>query len=432
MPPLAATTLRRWTASRFARNAVALYASFVIGTVVSLVIVAYLSRVIGPGPWGLVLMAQALAGWLGQLPAYGFGLGATRAIAQARGDKEEISRIATAVFVSQGIFALVSIPAGILAAAVLPPLHQHPSFVAAAWCLGIATGIGPRWYFQGMERMLPISWTAMLTAGITVCGTIFLVHKPAQAVLAVWVQAIGMAIGSACLGFLLYKEVPLVVPRSAHIRYGLRLGWSMFIYRMSTLLYTNANTLVLGLLVPAALVSFYGSAEKINKAVLALSGPVTTVLFPSMARLAQADPVQARHIVRQAFWAYAAAGCALGAGVAVGAPLIVGTLLGPHYVAAIPLVRMLAGLIPLVAVSGVLGLQWMVPLGLDSLFSRLILAAGVLNVGLSLLLVPRFGDAGMAVAVLSAELFLTLAMGWSLERRDIGIVGGYRRSTKSV
>jgi PST family polysaccharide transporter len=56
----------------------------------------------------------------------------------------------------------------------------------------------------------------------------------------------------------------------------------------------------------------------------------------------------------------------------------------------------------------VLCTQWMVPLGMDTLLNRVVLAAGLLNVCLASLLASRFQQLGMAVAVASAELFIAV------------------------
>jgi len=106
----------------------------------------------------------------------------------------------------------------------------------------------------------------------------------------------------------------------------------------------------------------------------------------------------------------AGGGALLGSTIFVFAPVVAQLLLGAAFGPAIPALRVLSLLPPLIALSNVLGIQWMLPLGLDRPFNGIILAAGVLNLGLAYLLAPRFGHVGMAWAVVGAEAFVTGTM----------------------
>ena len=423
LPPLSRGVLRRWTTNRVIRNASALYGTMAIGMLTTLVMVTFLSRVLGPAHWGQLILAQALAGWLGIAVAYGFGLGGTRAVARVREDRAALARLASGVLGAQGLLLLASAPLPLLALGFLPPFRHHAGFVAAAWSLSIAGNAGPRWYFQGVERMGPPSWAGSLSGVGAACLTLLLVHRPTQALAALWIQAGATALGTAWLFWRMYREIPWVRPGWADAMQGLRTGWSMFLFKVSVRLYTNANTLILGLFVPASLVSFYGAAEKINKQVLGLIAPISTALFPRLSHLVQQDPAAARHLARLNLGLMTAFGLAAGGLVALFAPLVVHVLLGPRYGSAVPLVRLLAALLPAIAVSTVLGGGWMVPLGLDRDFNRIIASAGVLNVAVAVALVHPLGDTGMALAVVSAEWFVTLSMAWVLQRRGAGLLG---------
>lgn len=113
-------------------------------------------------------------------------------------------------------------------------------------------------------------------------------------------------------------------------------------------------------------------------------------------------------------------GLIAGLGCALFAPLAI-RLLGRNYGEAVPVFRVLSLVIPLVAVSNVLGTQWMLPFGLDRLFNRIILGAGLLNVTLAVFLAPRYGALGMAWSVAIAEGFVTAAMWIALRKKGFGI-----------
>ena len=70
-------------------------------------------------------------------------------------------------------------------------------------------------------------------------------------------------------------------------------------------------------------------------------------------------------------------------------------------------------------------------MGMDRIYMRFVVGAGVLNLILAVVLVPRFGAAGMAVAAVSAELSVELGLvwlafgsGWAFWRRAEPDLGG--------
>jgi PST family polysaccharide transporter len=184
----------------------------------------------------------------------------------------------------------------------------------------------------------------------------------------------------------------------------------MFFFRSAVSLYTTANAFILGLFVPPAQVGFYGGAEKIAKAILAMLNPASQALYPRMNSLIARDSKRATQLARGTLMFFGVVGVSLGVMVAGAAPLLIRVLLGPAYEPAIPILRVLAILIPVIALSNVLGIQWMLPLGLDSIFNAIIFSAGFVNICLAVLFAPRFGPIGMAWAVVLSELFVTASM----------------------
>ena len=101
------------------------------------------------------------------------------------------------------------------------------------------------------------------------------------------------------------------------------------------------------------------------------------------------------------------------------APVIVHMVLGAHFEPAVRVLRVLALLVPLVAIGNVLGIQWMLPLGMDRAFNKIILLAGFINIVLALVLAPNYREMGMAWAVVIAETFVSSSMYLLLRSRKL-------------
>jgi PST family polysaccharide transporter len=100
----------------------------------------------------------------------------------------------------------------------------------------------------------------------------------------------------------------------------------------------------------------------------------------------------------------------MGVTIFVIAPLLVSALLGPGFGNAVLVLRILSLLPPLAALSNVFGIQWMLALGMDRLFTAVIVAACALNVALAIILVPHYLQVGMAVAVIASETLVAFGM----------------------
>ena len=94
------------------------------------------------------------------------------------------------------------------------------------------------------------------------------------------------------------------------------------------------------------------------------------------------------------------------------APVLTPLLFGPGYEDSVAVVRVLSLLPPLLGVGTVLGIHWALPHGFDRIYMRFVLAAGLVNVLLAVLLVPRWGASGMATAAVLAEASVEAGLVW--------------------
>jgi PST family polysaccharide transporter len=184
----------------------------------------------------------------------------------------------------------------------------------------------------------------------------------------------------------------------------------MFLLGGALSLYTIGNGFVLGLFAPPTAVAYYMGAERISKNFATLLSPITQAVFPRTSHLAVHARGEAARLTRTSLFLMGGAGCVMGVLVFLGAPILVRLVLGPGYEPAVGVLRILACLPPLIVVSNVLAVQWMLALGLDRLVNRLMLGAGVLNILLAVVLAPRYMHVGMAIAVVTAEALVTFGL----------------------
>jgi PST family polysaccharide transporter len=230
-------------------------------------------------------------------------------------------------------------------------------------------------------------------------------------------QAAASVFSSGVAIVLTCREVAALRPSPALVVAALRTGWSMFLFRSSAMLYTSGNAFLLGLFAPPAAVGYFAGAEKISKAFMGLMNPINQALYPRLSHLAVHNPKEGKRLLRLNALLVGGGGLLLGLAVFLSAPLLVRILLGRELAPAVPVLRFLAVLPPLIGMNTVLSTQWMAPLGMDSILNRIICGAGLLNLGLAFILAPQYRQMGMACAVVCAELFIALTSILILARR---------------
>jgi PST family polysaccharide transporter len=311
---------------------------------------------------------------------------------------------------AQALLAAFAVAASVTAAHWIPALRSDPRMLASGLVYALACGFSPTWFFQGLEWMR-ISAALELSSKLTALGALFVfVHSPADAWKAVLVSTIP-AVASMVVGLLLAcRTIPRKAPTPALVREALKMGWPMFLFRSTESLYGVGNAFLLGLFAPVQYVGYFAPAEKISKAVFGLLNPIREAVYPRLSHLAERRHSDAAALARISAAVIICGGVVLGGALVVFAPLLVRIFLGGEYTQVVIILRIMAALPVLLAITHAIGLQWLLPMGRDRAVNRVVMGAAVVNVVLSMLLAPRFLHVGMACAVVCSEAFASAGM----------------------
>lgn len=396
------------------QNLLALYGVQAVNYLFPLLTLPYLARVLGPEKWGLLAVVTSLAQYFSLAVEYGFTLSATREVAQRRGDKARLAQILAGVLGARVslAFAVLLLAWGVLG--LVPNLGQDPRLFWAGVFWGVTLGFSPLWFFQGLERLRLV---ALLEVGVRALGfaSIFLlVRSPSDAWLVPLAQGVAGVLATGVALGLAWREVGFVLPHLGQIVQALRSGFNLFFFRAAVSLYTVGNVFILGLLLPPQLVAYYAGAERLIRAFLGLLEPLSRVFFPRISGLVSSDLFRASRLASWVALVMGVVGLALGIGISVLAPWLTLLFLGLEFGPTVQVMRVLFLILPLIALGISFGILWMVPLGLDGLYTRIILSAGILNVVLAPPLVVHFSYLGMAYSVVLAEFWVVVTTLWSL------------------
>jgi PST family polysaccharide transporter len=372
--------------------------------------VPYLARVLGPSGYGLLVFSQSLGQYFSLIAEYGFSLSATREVARFRESIERRAELAAAVTAAKITLFFPVLILAFFASRLIPSFHEYPEVLWAAMFWALAVSLNPSWYFQGLERMTLIAVTDICTKAITLLGMVIFVKDRNDTWKALSLMGLTALISTVVLMTLMYREVPVRLPAIRNVLQALQFGWNVFLFRSAVSLYTTGNTLILGFLAPPHAVGYYAGAEKISRVFTSLLNPIYQALYPRVSHLMLKSRDEAAYLAKIGVGIAGVGGALMGAVIFISAPLLVQAILGNDYHPAIQVLRILAFLPLLVGLSLILGVGWMLPIGLDRQYNIIVFCAGGLNITLAILLVPRFAHLGMAAAALCSEFLVTLSI----------------------
>jgi polysaccharide transporter, PST family len=399
-------------------DVVSIYGVQAANYVFPLLIVPYLSRVLGPSTWGITAMSQA-AGMYGHLLVeYGFVFSATRTIAQAS-TTEEHSKIISSVTGARLVLAVMICLAGFCSFHLIQAFRTHALLFWAALLSEILKAALPNYYFYGTKQIRFASLLEIAARTAALGGVFFLVKTPGDAWRFFALQGIGAAIAIIVAHSVMASRVGWQTPSLRSAVRTLFDGFPLFVLRGSHTLYTVGNAFILGLFRPADQVGYYAGAEKINGAAVSLLSPLSTALYARSVELTQNNRPKAARLTAISLTASLAFASMLACVMFFGAGPLTSILLGRDYGPGASSLAVLAFRTPAMAVINVLGFQWLLSLGGEKPFQLLTLGAFVINCLLAAALIPQFGSNGMSWAVVVSQGSLALGLYGLLRARKL-------------
>lgn len=384
--------------------------------VIPLLTIPFLLRVLGLEGWGKLAMLMSFS-QLALVPLeYGFHISGTLAAARCREDPSALARLFGAITAAKLLIGLV-LTGPIFALALLVP-HIGDDKALLAWAL-VATLIqahDPIWLFLGLEQPNRMAITIMLARLAAVGGMVLFIEGPGDA----WIYFLTQALAWFCpfalsviwvarhIGFSIRHigRPRQVLVDGARI-FQLYLLGNVFDYTLPTVLGAVTNPTVVGLFV---------GADKLARATISLIAPFRNALLPRMTGLMHTAPAEAARLWR---WAITRIG-SLVAGVSLllflTADIAIRHFMGPEAGAAADILRVLCLFPPLAVMNGVLGVQWMVPLGQEATLRDAYIVSGCLRLLLCAGLGWEWGAYGAAFANILGESAVLLICAVKLQR----------------
>lgn len=390
-----------------------------------LITLPYLFRVLGPSRFGLIEFARAVSLSFLILTDYGFNLSATREISVHRDDHAKVSQVFSSVMVLKGLLTVGSFLTLALLVLAFAKLRSDWPVYFLAFGAVVGQCLFPLWLFQGLERMKCIAVISVAAKSLVVASLFVFIKDAGDYLYVPLLQSAGsilMGLAGLVIAFR-HLSVRPGLPCLSVLGRELANGWHIFISKMAASLYTTGNVVILGLFADTAYVAYFAAGDKIVRAIQGLQIPLSQAIFPHVGRLATESRHAALAFVSHVARIVGVVTLVLSTVLFAAAPTIAAVLLGPQSAASVPVIRILSFLPFIIGLSNIFGVQVMINFGLKKMLTRIMMAAGLLDIVLAVVLAVAYQHVGVSIAVLLTEIFVTVATFVALRKNGLHLFG---------
>ena len=374
---------------------------------VPLLTVPYLSRVLfsdGIGQYSFTYSIAdyfVLAGMLG-LNQYG-----NRAIARVRDSKIERSRVFCSIFCMQFVWALVVLVVYIIWAFCGSGSYRNLALVWILWVFADLFDVS--WFFFGMEEFKLTVMRNVLLKLLSLALIFLFVRSSNDVAIYCGITALNFFLTAIVLWPFVLKRVDFYRPTFKEVLSHVKPNLLLFAPVVAISLYTQMDKIILGILSTTQQVGFYDYSEKLSKIPLALITALGTVMLPRMSGvIAKGNDIEALRYLNMSFSLAMLMAMCFAFGIASISDVFIPVFFGEGWDECVLLMALLSGIIPLVATTNVIGVQYLIPSGKDKQYTCSVFVGACVNIVANIALVPALAALGSVIAVLIAEFSVLL------------------------
>ena len=377
-----------------------------VSYIVPIVVTPYLSRIFGPSGVGIQSYVCAVTSYFTMFAMLGTSIYGAREIAQCR---DNILICSTKFWEIHFLKVITTFVSAIIWCAFFLLTTRYSSFYLAAAVQIIATIFDVSWFFEGHEKMDVIAVRNIIVKLLN-CIFVFSRIKSSND-LWIYILSIGVftIVGNLSLWISIKRYLVHIDFRSINIRRHIKNTLVYFIPTFATFVYTVLDKVMIGVITKSETENgLYEQAERIvnigKNLVCTLPNVISVRISYLFASGNEREIMEKFKISIEFYWL-------------IGLPLTMGMIgishsfvpwyFGNGFEQVEYLIYIMSWLVLVVGASAVLGRVYLTPSGQRARSSKAIVAGAVFNFILNLVLIPKFGAYGAAIATLAGEVLVT-------------------------
>lgn len=373
----------------------------------------YASRIMMADGIGQVNFFQSIISYISLFTCLGIPMYAIREVAKVRDNPEKMTRITVEILLLHAFLTLLGYMAvAVICLTVTKVQTDIPLFLLLSATI-FFTAIGCEWFYQGIEDFKYVAIRGLLVKLLSVV-LLFLFVKTKEDILWYGAYTVLGVLGGNIFNFIRlrkYLHRDVIDFRALHPLRHLKPALHVFALNVVISIYLKLNNVLLGFMKDAEAVGYFTAATKIMMITMSISSSLGAVIMPRTSNLiAEGRMDEFRILIQKSYDFVLALAMPLTVGLIFTSPSIILLLSGEGFAPAVLTSQIVASNILMVGLSGVMGIQVLYPLGKINIVILCTLIGAAVNVFFNVLLIPRYGHNGTAVAYMLAEVAVTVSM----------------------
>lgn len=380
---------------------------------------SYASRVLGVDGVGQVNFAKSIMTYFILIATLGTNYYGTREAAKVRDNPKELEKFAKEIFCINLFSTVISYVILGITIILVPKFHSYLCLVFINSISVILSGIGMEWLNQAREEYKFIA-VRNICFQILSLGVMFVFVRSEKDIYRYAFITVFATYGVYLANFLHNKKYlgkDFFKDKSLDIRKHIPAIMWLFAMAVSIDLYTVLDSTMLGFICGDEAVGIYTAAIKINKIVNSLIVSIGAVLLPRLSfYVAKKDYTKLREVSYKVFHFIFMVSVPAAVGLYMLSDEIIMIFSGSKFLSAAYTMRILVPIVVVIPFSIITNLQLFIPLKKEKFILVSTGGGAITNFVCNLLLIPRFGENGAAIATVVAETVVSIICMFNLKK----------------
>lgn len=370
---------------------------------IPLIVLPYLTRVIGVKHFGEITIATAFANILQTCVNYSFEFMGARDVSKNREDKTVLSRIISLTIVTRFFLYFASAICVLIIALLLNAYRPLIGLIATSLATVFFSMMISEWYFQGIERMQYITLINVISRVVFIVLVFLFINKPDDYLLYPVLNMTGYAFAAFFSLYIIFHKHKLKfsIPSVTDIIAYLKSGLGLFINQVCFHSFTIFPNFLLGLISGSYVTGLYAAAARMSNTGAHTVSVLNKTFFPYLSRKIDKHDKYAK--INFLF------GLFVSICLFVFAPLIIKIFYAPDFKDSVVILRVLAFSVLCSSVMSAYSTNYLLLLGQEKMVIKTTLVVLMIGISLFVFAAYQFGAIGAAVMVLLMKLALAVA-----------------------
>ena len=395
-----------------------------------LVTTPYISRILGPDGVGIYSYTYSIAQYFVIFGNLGISIYGQMKIAEVRDDKYKASK----VFYELGILRAVMLLCVTLL--YLVTIYYSKEYKTARIILTmfiVSSAFDFSWFFRGIENFSKVVIRDILVKIVMIILIFLFVKKKDDLLLYIMFVSLSALIGNSTYLLPLRRILCKVSYKELCFKEHLRGCITFFIPTIATSIYTVLDKTMLGMIGGSTIDSgFYEQTHKIEQILLIVITSYNSIMRSRMTYLFVNNKIEEmKRRFKESYQYIMFISVAMSCGLIGIAKTFIPLFLGDEFTGSIKLLQIFSLLIVIIGLSNCMNTHYLGPSGKQNKNNIILVIGAFLNAAMNLLLIPKHGATGAAVASIVAEIIILIGY-FILSREFISFIEMFRNGWKYI